>query len=235
MPARTAPSRWNAPRARSAGYPAGEHEHVLEAVQRRLDEHPEKMRQRRKTVEHPFGTIESWMGSTHFQTKTLKRVGTENGLARAGRQSQTRHEHHGPADRGDARGIGARQPRHASRSSRIAAHNRKPRPLSSHQPSKSENHKIRPTPPHKPETSQSQALGLRFSHSLSHQRTVTTVPDEPRNDRVQNNTDFAKDVLWPGLSRPRRPPFRPGEVLGAVIHAQASFYRVAEPRFGTVR
>jgi hypothetical protein len=30
-----------------------EHEHVLEAVQRRLDEHPEKkMRQRRETVEH---------------------------------------------------------------------------------------------------------------------------------------------------------------------------------------
>src|SRR5208282_638506 len=35
------------------------HEHVLEAVQRRLDEHPEKMRQRRQTVEHPFGTIKA--------------------------------------------------------------------------------------------------------------------------------------------------------------------------------
>ncbi|MCP4304385.1 MAG: IS1182 family transposase, partial [bacterium] len=34
-----------------------EHEHVLEAVQRRLDADPEKMRQRRETVEHPFGTI----------------------------------------------------------------------------------------------------------------------------------------------------------------------------------
>jgi len=54
-----------------------EHEHVLEAVQRRLDEHPEKMRQRRETVEHPFGTIKSWMGHTHFQMKTLKRVGAE--------------------------------------------------------------------------------------------------------------------------------------------------------------
>ena len=31
-----------------------EHEHVLEDVQRRLDEHPEKMRRRRETVEHPF-------------------------------------------------------------------------------------------------------------------------------------------------------------------------------------
>jgi len=57
-----------------------EHEHVLEAVERRLDEHPEKMRQRRETVEHPFGTIKSWMGSTHFQMKTLKRVGTEMAL-----------------------------------------------------------------------------------------------------------------------------------------------------------
>ncbi len=57
-----------------------EHEHVLDAVQRRLDEHPEKMRQRRETVEHPFGTIKSWMGSTHFLMKTLKRVGTEMAL-----------------------------------------------------------------------------------------------------------------------------------------------------------
>jgi hypothetical protein len=57
-----------------------EHEHVLEAVQRRLDEHPEKMRLRRETVEHPFGTIKCWMGYTHFQMKTLKNVGTEMAL-----------------------------------------------------------------------------------------------------------------------------------------------------------
>ena len=57
-----------------------EHEHVLEAVQRRLDEHPEMMRRRRETVEHPFGTIKSWMGSTHFQMKTLKKVATEMAL-----------------------------------------------------------------------------------------------------------------------------------------------------------
>jgi hypothetical protein len=57
-----------------------EHEHVLEAVQRRLDEHPEKMRQRRETVEHPFGTIKCWMGSTHFLMKTLPRVATEMAL-----------------------------------------------------------------------------------------------------------------------------------------------------------
>ena len=57
-----------------------QHEHVLEAVERRLDEHPEKMRQRRETAEHPFGTIKSWMGATHFQMKTLKRVRTEMAL-----------------------------------------------------------------------------------------------------------------------------------------------------------
>jgi len=57
-----------------------EHEHILEAVQQRLDEHPEKMKQRRETVEHPFGTIKSWMGYTHFQMKPLKHVGTEMAL-----------------------------------------------------------------------------------------------------------------------------------------------------------
>jgi len=60
-----------------------EHEHVLEAVQRRLDEHPEAMRQRRETVEHPFGTLKSWMGSTHFLMKRLKRVAHRDGLGRA--------------------------------------------------------------------------------------------------------------------------------------------------------
>jgi len=57
-----------------------EHEHILENVQRRLDEHPERMRQRRETVEHPFGTIKSWMGYTHFQMKRLKHVATEMAL-----------------------------------------------------------------------------------------------------------------------------------------------------------
>jgi hypothetical protein len=57
-----------------------EHEAVLEAVQARLDRNPAKMRLRRQTVEHPFGTIKSWMGSTHFQMKTLKHVSTETAL-----------------------------------------------------------------------------------------------------------------------------------------------------------
>ena len=57
-----------------------EHEHILETMQRRLDEHPEKMRQRRETVEHPFGTIKARMGATHFLMKTLPRVATEMAL-----------------------------------------------------------------------------------------------------------------------------------------------------------
>ena len=57
-----------------------EHEHVLEAVQRRLDKYPEKMRQRRETVEHPFGTLKARMGATHFLMKTLPRVATEMAL-----------------------------------------------------------------------------------------------------------------------------------------------------------
>jgi hypothetical protein len=57
-----------------------EHEAVLEAVQARLDRNPAKMRERRQTVEHPFGTIKPWMGATHFQMKTLKNVSTEMAL-----------------------------------------------------------------------------------------------------------------------------------------------------------
>ncbi len=53
---------------------------LLEVVQARLDRNPEKMRLRRQTVEHPFGTIKSWMGSTHFQMKKLKNVRTEMAL-----------------------------------------------------------------------------------------------------------------------------------------------------------
>ena len=57
-----------------------EHEAVLEAAAARLDREPERMRTRRETVEHPFGTLKCWMGYTHFQTKTLQHVGTEMSL-----------------------------------------------------------------------------------------------------------------------------------------------------------
>ena len=49
-------------------------------MQTRLDRNPEVMQTRRATVEHPFGTLKVWMGSTHFQMKTLKHVSTEMSL-----------------------------------------------------------------------------------------------------------------------------------------------------------
>lgn len=57
-----------------------EHEDVLDAMQDRLDANPGKMKQRRCTVEHVFGTLKFWMGSAHFLMKTLKHVGTEMSL-----------------------------------------------------------------------------------------------------------------------------------------------------------
>src|SRR5215510_296429 len=57
-----------------------EHEHVLEAVQQRLDANPQAMRVRRETAEHPFGTLKMWMGATHFLMKRLPKVATEMAL-----------------------------------------------------------------------------------------------------------------------------------------------------------
>jgi transposase len=57
-----------------------EHEHVLEAVQQRLDKNPQAMRQRRETAEHPFATLKMRMGATHFLMKRLPKVATEMAL-----------------------------------------------------------------------------------------------------------------------------------------------------------
>jgi transposase len=57
-----------------------EHEDTLDIVQQRLDGAPEAMRLRRQTVEHVFGTLKAWMGSSHFLTRTLPRVRTEMSL-----------------------------------------------------------------------------------------------------------------------------------------------------------
>jgi hypothetical protein len=57
-----------------------EHEHVLGVVQRRLDANPQAMRERRETVEHPFGTLKMRMGATHFLTKRLPKVAGEMAL-----------------------------------------------------------------------------------------------------------------------------------------------------------
>ena len=58
-----------------------EHEEVLEAVQKRLDENPQAMRVRRQTAEHPFGTMKARMGATHFLMKTLPKVASEMALS----------------------------------------------------------------------------------------------------------------------------------------------------------
>lgn len=57
-----------------------ENEHLLEAMQRRLDRMPQAMTLRRRTIEHVFGTLKSWMGSTHFLTRRLHNVGSEMSL-----------------------------------------------------------------------------------------------------------------------------------------------------------
>jgi hypothetical protein len=35
---------------------------------------------RRRTIEHVFGTLKHWMGSTHFLTRRLEHVSTEMSL-----------------------------------------------------------------------------------------------------------------------------------------------------------
>jgi transposase len=57
-----------------------EHEEVLEKMQARLDRDPSRMQLRRQTAEHPFGTIKSWMGATHFLCRTLPKVSAEMSL-----------------------------------------------------------------------------------------------------------------------------------------------------------
>ena len=42
---------------------------------------PEAIRQRRETVEHPFGTMKARMGATHFLTKTRPKVAAEMALS----------------------------------------------------------------------------------------------------------------------------------------------------------
>lgn len=57
-----------------------EHEAVMDAMEDRVDRMRNCMRIRGSTVEHPFGTIKSWLGPVHFQMRTLKHVSTEMSL-----------------------------------------------------------------------------------------------------------------------------------------------------------
>lgn len=53
------------------------HEAILEERQVRLSNAPDMMRVQKLTVEHPFGTLNQWMGATHFLTRTLAGVSAE--------------------------------------------------------------------------------------------------------------------------------------------------------------
>lgn len=57
-----------------------EHEHLIDEATARMERDPDLMRTRRCTVEHPFGTLKSWMGTTHFLTRRLKNVRAEMAL-----------------------------------------------------------------------------------------------------------------------------------------------------------
>ena len=50
-------------------------------MQARLDRMPDAMILRRRTVEHVFGTLKSWIGSAHLLTKGLEKVRTEISLS----------------------------------------------------------------------------------------------------------------------------------------------------------
>ena len=86
-----------------------EHESVLDKMQARLDHMPEAMTIRRQTVEHPFGTLKAWMGSTHFLTRTLEKVKTEMSLQVLAYNMEAHDQYlrRQPADAGD-RGLTAR-------------------------------------------------------------------------------------------------------------------------------
>jgi hypothetical protein len=76
-----------------------EHEHVLEAVQKRLDKNPQAMRQRRETVEDPLRHSEDEDGGDALPDEAPSE-GDRDGVARTRLQSHPRHEYHGysPAD-----------------------------------------------------------------------------------------------------------------------------------------
>jgi Transposase DDE domain len=57
-----------------------EHEAVLDTMQERLDRALKTVRIRRQTAEHPFGTIKTWIGATHFRLRALEKVRTDLSL-----------------------------------------------------------------------------------------------------------------------------------------------------------
>lgn len=57
-----------------------EHQGQIDQMDKLMSSMPDSMLIRKQTVEHPFGTIKSRMGATHFLTKRLQNVSTEMSL-----------------------------------------------------------------------------------------------------------------------------------------------------------
>lgn len=58
-----------------------EYEDVLEAMEARVQAHPEKVKLRKTIAEHPFGTLKHHWDQAYFLTKKLENVGTEMSLS----------------------------------------------------------------------------------------------------------------------------------------------------------
>lgn len=56
------------------------HQDCLDEMDALKQSLPDSMLIRKQTVEHPFGTIKSWMGATHFLTRGFENVRTEMNL-----------------------------------------------------------------------------------------------------------------------------------------------------------
>ena len=76
----TCPQKPNCTTGKERRISRWEREEVIDALEERLEREPERMRIRRSTAEHPFGTLKCWMGYTHFLTKTVPKVSTEMSL-----------------------------------------------------------------------------------------------------------------------------------------------------------
>ena len=56
------------------------HEDIMQAMQQRVAENPEKVQKRKELVEHPFGTMRHWMNHGSFLLRGLEKVSGEGAL-----------------------------------------------------------------------------------------------------------------------------------------------------------
>jgi transposase len=55
-------------------------QNIIEEMEQRISENPDKVKKRKELVEHPFGTIKHWMNGGHFLTRGLRKVSAEMSL-----------------------------------------------------------------------------------------------------------------------------------------------------------